>query len=161
MLLYPTNTGESTGRNEARVPVQTQVHCTCCIQNINSQNTFNYILTGGKAEGSSISVTLLLFTTALFVNHRVISSVAQSCPTLCTHGLQHAKPPCPSPTPGFYLNSCPLSWWRHPTTIRVFSNESVLCIRWPKYGSFSFNSSPSNACSGLISVRMGWLDPLG
>ena len=44
---------------------------------------------------------------------------------------------------------------------RVFSNESVLHIRWPKYWSFSFSISPSNACSGLISVRMGWLDPLG
>ena len=79
---------------------------------------------------------------------------------LCTHGLQHAKSPYPSPTPGFYLNSCPLSRWRHPTTIRVFSNESVLCIRWPKYGSFSFNNSPSNAYSGLISFRMDWLDLL-
>ena len=62
-----------------RVPVQTQVHCTRCIQNISSQNTFHYIRTGGKAEASSISVTLLLFTTALFVNHRVISSVQFSC----------------------------------------------------------------------------------
>ena len=44
---------------------------------------FNYILTGGKAEGSSVSVILLLFTTALFVDHRVISLVAQSCLTLC------------------------------------------------------------------------------
>ena len=44
---------------------------------------------------------------------------------------------------------------------RVFSNESVLHIRWPKYWSFSFSISPSSECSGLISVRMGWLDPLG
>ena len=43
------------------------------------------------------------------------TSVTQSCPTLCNHGLQHARPPCPSPTPGVYLNSCPLSWWCHPT----------------------------------------------
>ena len=42
--------------------------------------------------------------------------------------------------------------------IRVFSNESVLCIRWPKYWSFSFNISPSNEYSGLISFRMDWLD---
>ena len=44
--------------------------------------------------------------------------------------------------------------------IRVFSNESVLCIRWPKYWSFSFNISPSNAHSGVISFRMDWLDLL-
>ena len=44
--------------------------------------------------------------------------------------------------------------------IRVFSNESVLCIRWPKYWSFSFNISPSNAYSGLISFRMDCLDLL-
>ena len=43
-------------------------------------------------------------------------------------------------------------------SIRVFSNESALCIRWPKYCSFSFNISPSSEYSGLISVRMAWLD---
>ena len=45
-------------------------------------------------------------------------------------------------------------------SIRVFSNESVLCIRWPKYWSFSFTISPSNEYSGLISFRMDWLDLL-
>ena len=45
-------------------------------------------------------------------------------------------------------------------SIRVFSNESVLCIRWPKYWSFSFNISPTNEHSGLISFRMDWLDLL-
>ena len=45
-------------------------------------------------------------------------------------------------------------------SIRVFSNESVLYIRWPKYWSFSFSISPSNEYSGLISIRMGWLDLL-
>ena len=44
--------------------------------------------------------------------------------------------------------------------IRVFSNESVLCIRWPKYWSFNFSISPSNEYSGLISFRMNWLDLL-
>ena len=91
------------------------------------------------------------------------------------HGLQHAKPPCPSLTPRVYSNSCPLSQWCHPTissshpllllpsifsSIRVFSNESVLCIRCPKYWSFSFNISPSNEYSGLISFRMDWWDLL-
>ena len=45
-------------------------------------------------------------------------------------------------------------------SIKVFSNESVLCIRWPKYWNFSFNISPSNEHSGLISFRMDWLDLL-
>ena len=45
-------------------------------------------------------------------------------------------------------------------SIRVFPNESVLCIRWPKYWSFSFSISPSNEYSGLISFRMDWLDLL-
>ena len=45
-------------------------------------------------------------------------------------------------------------------SIRVFSNESVLCIRWPKYWSFSLSISPSNEYSGLISFRIGWLDLL-
>ena len=74
------------------------------------------------------------------------SSVVSDC--LSPHGLQHARSPCPSPTPGVYTNSCPLSQWCHTTIsssvvpfsscpqsfpATVFSNESVLCIRWPKY----------------------------
>ena len=46
------------------------------------------------------------------------------------------------------------------TSMRVFSNESVLCIRWPKYWSFSFSTCPCNEYSGLISFRMDWLDLL-
>ena len=95
--------------------------------------------------------------------------------SLWPHESQHARPPCPSPTPEVYPNSCPLSWWCHPAisscrplpllppvlpSIRVFSNESALHIRWPKYWSFSFSISPSNEHSGLISFRMDWLDLL-
>ena len=47
-----------------------------------------------------------------------------------------------------------------PPSVRVFSNESALCIRWPQYWSFSFNISPSNEHPGLISFRMDWLDLL-
>ena len=94
--------------------------------------------------------------------------------SLWPHGLQHARPPCPSPTPGVYSNSChwvsdaiqpshPLSS-PSPTvnlpSIRVFFNESVLCIRWPRYWSFSFSISPTNEYLGLISFRMDWLDLL-
>ena len=46
------------------------------------------------------------------------------------------------------------------SSIRVFSNESVLCIRWPKYWSFSFSISPSNECLGLISFRIDWIELL-
>ena len=96
--------------------------------------------------------------------------------SLRPHGLQYARLPCPSPTPRAYSNSSSLSQWCHPTTsssiipffllpsiipsIRVFSNESVLRIRWPKYWSFSFSILPSNEYSGLISFRTDWLDLL-
>ena len=77
---------------------------------------------------------------------------------------------------GVYSNSCPSSWWCYPAisssvvpfsscppippSIRVFSNELTLRIRWPKYWNFSFNISPSNKHPGLISFRMDWLDLL-
>ena len=96
--------------------------------------------------------------------------------SLLAHKPQHARPPCPSPTPGVYPKPCSLSQWCHPTIsssvvpfssppsffpcIRVFSNESALCIRWPKDWSFSFNISPSSEHPRLISFRMDWLDLL-
>ena len=90
---------------------------------------------------------------------------------LWPHGPQHARPPCPLSTPRAYLNSYPSSRWCHPTisschplllpsifpSLRIFSNESALCIRWPEYWSFSFSIGPFNECSGLISFRMDWL----
>ena len=95
---------------------------------------------------------------------------------LWPHRLQHTRPPCPSPTPGNLLKpmsvesvmpSNHLIFCRPllllPSifpSIRVFSNELVLHIRWPKYWSFSFSISPSNEHPGLISFRMDWLDLL-
>ena len=91
--------------------------------------------------------------------------------SLWPQGLHHARIPCASPTLGACSNSYPSSWWCYPpsqpllspsfptfnlSSIRVFSNESVLHIRWPKYCSFSI--SPSNDYLGLISFRMDWLD---
>ena len=93
-------------------------------------------------------------------SHSVVSS------SLRTHGLQHARLPYPSPTPGTCSNSCPSYhlFLCHPLlllpsifpSIRVFSNESVLRIRWLKYWSISI--SPSNEYSGLISFRIDWFD---
>ena len=96
--------------------------------------------------------------------------------SLRPHGLQHARAPCPSPTPRAYSNSCPSCWWRYLTILssvipfssclqsfpasRVFSNESVFHIRWPQYWSFSFSISPSNEYSGLIPFRIDWFDLL-
>ena len=59
--------------------------------------------------------------------------------------------------PSSHLILCRLCLLLPPASIRVFSNESALLIRWPKYWSFSFNISPSNEHPGLISFRMDWL----
>ena len=96
--------------------------------------------------------------------------------SLRSHESQHARPLCPSPTPGVHSNSRPSSQWCHPAisslcrpllllppippSIRVFSNESTLRMRWPKYWSFSFSIIPSKEIPGLISFRMDWLDLL-
>ena len=96
--------------------------------------------------------------------------------SLRPHESQHARPPCPSPTPGVHADSRPLSQWYHPAisssvvpfssclqslpSIRVFSNESTLYMRWPKYWSFSFTISPSNENPVLISFRRDCLDLL-
>ena len=92
--------------------------------------------------------------------------------SLRPHESRHARPPSPSPTPA---NSCPSSQWCHPATSSsvvpfsscpqslpalVFSNESTLRMRWPKYWSFSFSLSPSKEHPGLIFFRMDWLDLL-
>ena len=95
--------------------------------------------------------------------------------SLWPYRLQNARLPCPSPTPRAFSDSCPSSWWCHPTIsssvipfssclqpfpVSVFSSESVLHIRWPKYWNISFTISPSNEYSGLIFFRMDWLDLL-
>ena len=96
--------------------------------------------------------------------------------SLRPHESQHARPPCPSPTPRVHSDSTSIELVMPsshpilchpllllppiPPSIRVFSNQSALCIRWPKYRSFSFNISPSNEHSGLISFRIHWFDHL-
>ena len=107
--------------------------------------------------------------------HSVQFSRSVVSDSLRPHELQHARPPCLSPTPRVYPNSCPLSQWCHPTispsVVPFFScpqsfpasgsfQMSTLHIRWPKYWSSSFNISPSNEHPGLISFRMDWLNLL-
>jgi len=108
---------------------------------------------------------------SVLFSHSVVSD------SLRPHESQHARPPYPSPTPRVHSNSRPSSRWCLPAisssvvpfsscpqslpSIRVFSNESTLHMRWPKYWSFSFSIIPSKEIPGLISFRMDWLDLLG
>ena len=119
-----------------------------------------------------------------FQIHSCISFVAAvpslSCvPLFVTPWIVAHRLPCPSPSPGASWNSCPLSQWCQlvlqkscplwspsPPALNLsqyqgfFSNESTLCISWPKYWSFSFSISPSNEYAGLISFRIDWIDLL-
>ena len=96
--------------------------------------------------------------------------------SLRPHESQHTRPPCPSPTPGVHINSMSIESVMPsshlilcrpllllppiPPSITVFSNESTLRMRWPKYWSFSISIIPSKEILGLISFRMDWLDLL-
>ena len=121
-------------------------------------------------------ITHFFFSSVQF-SHSVVSDSLRHARTACTPGpparqdCLHARSPCPSPTPRAYSThvhrvgdaiqpSHPLSSPSPPTfnlsQDEVFSNESVFCIRWPKYWSFGFSISPSNEYSGLISFRMDW-----
>ena len=105
-----------------------------------------------------------------------VSSVTQSCPTLWTPWTAACQAALSITNSQSLLKLMSIEWVmpsKHLilcrpllllpsifTSIRIFSNESVLHIRWPKYCSFSFNINPSNKHSGLISFRMDWLDLL-
>ena len=107
------------------------------------------------------------------------SSVQLSCSvashSLPPRGLQHTRPPCPSPTPLVHSNSCPSSWWWHPIISTSAVSFSSHFQSFPASGSFqmsqffslggqiigfSFSISPSNEYSELISFRIDWLDLL-
>ena len=122
------------------------------------ESTESLTTTRGKGKCYSLSGVK-------FFRQNTVSSVGCD-----PHGLQQPRLPCPSPTPGACSNlsiesmvpSNHLILCGHllPSIfpgIRVFSNESV-CIRWPKYWSFSFSISSSNEYSGLISFRVDWFD---
>ena len=97
-------------------------------------------------------------------SHSVVSD------SLWPHEPQHARPPCPSPTPGVHPNPCPLSRWCHPTISSSVFPFSTCPLSVPPSGSFpmsklftwgfSFSISPSNEHLWLISFRMDWLDLL-
>ena len=124
---------------------------------------------GSFRSRDQLNSSLLHFSSVQF-SRLVVSN------SLRPHEPQHARPPCPSPTPRVYANSCPLKSVMPSNhlilcrplllllsifpNIRVFSSKSALRIRWPKYWSFSFNISSSNEHPGLISFRMDWLDLL-
>ena len=101
-------------------------------------------------------------TSSVQFSHSVVSD------SLWPHEPQHARPPCPSPTPRVHPNSCPSSRWCHPANLSsiaclsscpqsltpsVFSNESTLHMRWPEYWSFSLSIIPSKEHPGLISLE--------
>ena len=121
-----------------------------------------------------VAINMLLCIYIYIYNYVLYFSVTQSCPTLCDPmdcrtpqaslsftisqsllkltSIESVMPPNHHP-----LSSPPPSIF---PSIRVFSNESVLHIRWPKYWSFSFSINPFNEYSGLISFRMDWFDLL-
>ena len=103
----------------------------------------------------------------MFSSVQLLSHVQLFAP----HGLQHARPPCPSPTPKAYSNSCPLSRWRHPTILSLVVPFSYCLQSFPASGSFpvsqfftsggqsiGVSASASILHSGLISFRIDWLD---
>ena len=108
---------------------------------------------------------LLQFSSVQFIPSVVSDS-------LRPHESQHARSPSPSPSAGVHSDSCPSSpchlFLGRPLLllplvspgIRVFSNESILRMKCPKYWSFSFSIIPSKEIPGLISFRMDWLDVL-
>ena len=125
-----------------------------------------------KEKNSFLDSCVIKLCTSSFSSVQFSCSVVSD--SLRSHGLQHSRPPCPSPAPAVYSNSCPLSWWCHPTisfsavplliplsifpSIRVISKESFLCIRWPKSWSFSFSVSPPVNIQGWFPLGWtGWL----
>ena len=122
-----------------------------------------------KVEELDMKLPIFIRSSVQF-SHSVMSN------SLWPHGLQHARPPCPSPTPGVYSNSCSSSWWCHPTIsssvvtffscLQSFPASGSLPVSQffakggQGIGSFSFGISPSNEYLGLVSFRMDWWDLL-
>ena len=131
------------------------------LKNLRQLSTINNI---ADIKRKSLLITTPCYFSSVKSSHSVVSD------SLWPHESQHARPPCPSPTPGVHSNSCPSSWWCHPAISSsvvpfsscpqalpasdersVFSNESTLRMRWPKYWSFSFSISPSKGLARVFS----------
>ena len=127
------------------------------------------------------SVNISWINEALINNCCSVASSVQFSRSVMSDSLrpnesQHARPPCPSPTPGAYSNPCPLSWWCHPTISSSVVSFSFHLQSFPASRSFQMSQfftsdgqsigvsastiSPSNEYSELISFRMDWLDLL-
>ena len=105
----------------------TTVLCDSTLQPWASLGENFLVDSGTRNSGLKINLELLF------------SSVAQSCPTLWAYGLQHSGLPCPSPIPGVYSNSCPLSWWCHPTISSSVIPFSSCLQSFPASGSFQMS----------------------
>ena len=165
--------GENSGAVEQRIPCSVTCGCVCWALPIShhtgsppslsgSQGTQRTVLTLPKMEKEHPANTCWSLLNSLAVskchpNLTVQFSHSVMSDSLRPHGLQHTRPPCPSPTPRVYPNSCPLIQWCHPTissSVVPFSScpQSFpasgsfppLRMKWPKYCSFSFSISPSN-----------------
>ena len=143
--------------------METKNKALCALEKKKKDRPSDSQMFSGKDFYESKFLHLLIPSSVQF-SHSVMSD------SLWLHVLQHARPPCPSPTPGVHPNSCVSSQWCHPSisssvipfsscpnssSIRVFYNESTLRMRWPKYW-----ISASAWVPGLISSRMDWLDLL-
>ena len=101
----------------------------------------------------------------------LLSSVQFTCSvvsnSLQPHGVQHARPPCPSPTPGVHSNSCPLSWWCHPTISSSVVPFASCLQSFPASGSFPVSQEiylnpllPSSALDTVNNIPTSWFWPL-
>ena len=143
-----------------------EAFCCCCLVTKSTSNSFATPRTVYCQAPLSMKFPRQEYWSGF--SHSVVSN------SLLYHGPQHDKLPCPLLSSGVCSNSCPLSQGCRPTiypfvppfcppilpSIRVFSSESALRIRRPKYWSFSFGISPSNEYSRFISFRIDWFDLL-
>ena len=135
---------------------------------------FMYLKYAWSKRHISISPEKNVFKWKIFYKHGncsmvQFSSVAQLCPTLWPHRLQHTRPPCPSPTPGAYSNSRPSNWWCHPTISSSVIPFSSCLQSFPASGSFPISqffasggqSIGASASASVLPMNIqGWF-PLG
>ena len=172
---------ESVAKSSSRGIFLTQgsnLHLLCVL--FRQEDSLSLVLSGKPIKDAYICIYSISHETMWLVCLYIFSSV-QFSRSVVSHSLrphepQHAKPPCPSPTPGVHPNPCPSSWWCHPTissSVIPFSTcpqsfpasgsfpiSQLFAWGGQKYWSFSFSIGPSNEHPGLISFRMDWLDLL-